>query len=84
MIVCDLQGVIEDDIVVLTDPVIISKSGSYGPTDLGAKCIETFFFRPHAKFFAAGLLQRTSRGPAELISAVACSIGPNRSQAPPV
>ena len=84
MIVCDLQGVIEDDIVVLADPVIISKSGSYGPTDLGAKGIETFFFRPHAKFFAASLLQRTSRGPAELISAVACSIGPNRSQAPPV
>ena len=81
MIVCDLQGAIEDDIVVLTDPVIISKSGSYGPTDLGAKGIETFFFRPHAKFFAASLLQRTSRGPAELISAVACSIGPKKSQA---
>lgn len=43
MLLCDLQGAIEDDVVVLTDPVLNSAKKQYGPTDLGQKGIENFF-----------------------------------------
>jgi len=43
MVLCDLQGAVEDDTVVLTDPAINSRTKAYGPADLGAKGIETFF-----------------------------------------
>ncbi len=40
---CDLQGGIYDVGVVLTDPVILSRTRQYGVTDLGAEGISTFF-----------------------------------------
>ena len=43
-VLCDLQGGVYHDGVVLTDPVIMSNSQSYGPTDLGSRGISTFFF----------------------------------------
>ena len=43
LVLCDLQGALEDDCVVLTDPVLNSKDKRYGPTDLGQKGIENFF-----------------------------------------
>ena len=44
-LLCDLQGAIENDAIVLTDPVIHSMSEEYGLTDLGRMGIETFFHR---------------------------------------
>lgn len=43
LVLCDLQGAIEDDCVVLTDPVLNSKDKRFGPTDLDQKGIENFF-----------------------------------------
>jgi Alpha-kinase family. len=40
----DLQGVVYNDGVVLTDPVVISmEGGKYGPIDLGTNGISTLF-----------------------------------------
>ncbi|CAE7377728.1 mhkB [Symbiodinium pilosum] len=43
MVLCDLQGAVEDDVVVFTDPAINSKGKRFGPADLGEKGIENFF-----------------------------------------
>ena len=40
---CDLQGGFTDDGIILTDPVLMSQSKKYGPTDLGRKGIREFF-----------------------------------------
>lgn len=42
-LLCDLQGGLFRDGAILTDPVIMSKSRSFGPTDLGPKGISSFF-----------------------------------------
>jgi len=42
-LVCDLQGGVYSDGVVLTDPVVMSLERSYGPTDLGFKGMNSFF-----------------------------------------
>ena len=42
-VLCDLQGGIYSDGIVLTDPAVLSRSGGYGPTDLGAAGISSFF-----------------------------------------
>jgi len=42
-VLCDLQGGISSNGVVLSDPVILSRSRSYGVTDLGADGIRNFF-----------------------------------------
>lgn len=43
-LLCDLQGGVYNDGVVLTDPVVMSMDGGkYGPTDLGSAGISTFF-----------------------------------------
>ena len=42
-LLCDLQGGVYSDGVVLTDPVVMSNSRQYGPTDLGPHGISTFF-----------------------------------------
>lgn len=42
---CDLQGGIYRNGVVLTDPVVCSRRKAFGPTDLGAEGISTFFAR---------------------------------------
>ena len=43
VVLCDLQGGVYDEAVVLTDPVILSRSRSYGITDLGKHGISSFF-----------------------------------------
>ncbi len=45
MVLCDLQGGVYADGVVLTDPVVLSRSQQLGPTDLGIDGILTFFAR---------------------------------------
>lgn len=42
---CDLQGGVYSDGIVLTDPVVMSMRQRFGPTDLGRDGIETFFAR---------------------------------------
>ena len=43
MMVADLQGVRRDDGYTLTDPVILSTSGTYGATDMGIEGMAMFF-----------------------------------------
>lgn len=43
LVLCDLQGGVYSDSVVLTDPVILSRRKNYGVTDLGPDGIENFF-----------------------------------------
>ena len=49
LVLCDLQGGVvwtkKTKGIILTDPVILSRSGSYGLTDLGQDGISTFFSR---------------------------------------
>jgi len=45
LVLCDLQGGQYSDGIVLTDPVILSRCKVFGPTDLGAPGISTFFCR---------------------------------------
>lgn len=42
-LLCDLQGGVYQDGIILTDPVIMSIERKYGPTDLGWKGMNTFF-----------------------------------------
>ncbi|KAK3896806.1 kinase-like domain-containing protein [Staphylotrichum tortipilum] len=42
-VLCDLQGGIYQHEVVLSDPVILSRVGEYGVTDLGPQGISSFF-----------------------------------------
>jgi hypothetical protein len=42
-VLCDLQGGVYSNAVVLTDPVILSRTKAYGVTDLGAQGISSFF-----------------------------------------
>ena len=42
-LLCDLQGGVYQDGVVLTDPVVMSTTRQYGPTDLGSPGISSFF-----------------------------------------
>ena len=42
-VLCDLQGGVYSNAVVLTDPVILSRGKLYGVTDLGPRGISTFF-----------------------------------------
>lgn len=45
LLFCDLQGGVYKDGFVITDPVIMSMTQVYGPTDLGSEGISTFFAR---------------------------------------
>jgi hypothetical protein len=42
-VLCDLQGGVYSNAVVLTDPVILSRKKAYGVTDLGPHGISSFF-----------------------------------------
>ena len=54
-LLCDLQGGIYRDGAILTDPVIQSRTrGRFGPTDLGADGIGTFFARHACNKFCSG------------------------------
>jgi hypothetical protein len=50
-LLCDIQGGIYRDGVILTDPVIQSGRQEFGPTDLGREGISTFFSRHHCNQF---------------------------------
>eukprot|EP00475_Leptophrys_vorax_P013394 TRINITY_DN1978_c0_g1_i1.p1 TRINITY_DN1978_c0_g1~~TRINITY_DN1978_c0_g1_i1.p1 ORF type:complete len:253 (-),score=52.77 TRINITY_DN1978_c0_g1_i1:36-764(-) len=50
-VLCDLQGGVYSDGVVLSDPVILSHNRSYGVTDLGNEGIESFFHRHQCNSF---------------------------------
>eukprot|EP00516_Mucochytrium_quahogii_P011074 CAMPEP_0203784622 /NCGR_PEP_ID=MMETSP0100_2-20121128/564_1 /ASSEMBLY_ACC=CAM_ASM_000210 /TAXON_ID=96639 /ORGANISM=" , Strain NY0313808BC1" /LENGTH=295 /DNA_ID=CAMNT_0050686615 /DNA_START=258 /DNA_END=1146 /DNA_ORIENTATION=+ len=43
LVLCDLQGGVYREGVVLTDPVILSTEQNYGPTDLGPRGMSNFF-----------------------------------------
>lgn len=42
-LLCDLQGAVYRHELVLTDPVVLSRNGRFGPTDLGSEGMENFF-----------------------------------------
>ena len=42
-VLCDLQGEVYSNAVILTDPVILSRNKMYGVTDLGLEGISSFF-----------------------------------------
>ncbi|KAF3069693.1 Alpha-protein kinase vwkA [Daldinia childiae] len=46
-VLCDLQGGIYQNEVVLSDPVILSRNRDYGVTDLGPDGISSFFSQHH-------------------------------------
>ena len=50
-VLCDLQGGVYSDGVVLTDPVILSRSKSFGVTDLGPNGISNFFAKHQCNEF---------------------------------
>jgi hypothetical protein len=53
-LVCDLQGGVYSDSVVLTDPVIISTTeNQFGPTDLGPLGISNFFAKHRCNRFCS-------------------------------
>ncbi|XP_046634544.1 mitogen-activated protein kinase 5-like [Daphnia pulicaria] len=43
LLLCDLQGGVIENGTVITDPIIMSSTREFGPTDLGDKGISTFF-----------------------------------------
>lgn len=53
-VLCDLQGGIYSNAVALTDPVILSRSKSYGVTDLGPRGISSFFSNHCCNEFCKG------------------------------
>mmetsp|Transcript_21573 Transcript_21573/g.36123 ORF Transcript_21573/g.36123 Transcript_21573/m.36123 type:complete len:385 (+) Transcript_21573:1-1155(+) len=59
MVLCDLQGGVFHDGVILTDPVILSVNQSFGVTDLGPQGISTFFSRHVCNEFCRAEWQRS-------------------------
>jgi hypothetical protein len=57
-VLCDLQGGIYRHSVVITDPVILSRTRQYGVTDLGAEGISTFFHRHECNQYCSSRWQR--------------------------
>jgi Alpha-kinase family len=54
LLLCDLQGGVYQDGFILTDPVIMSGTREYGPTNLGQEGIATFFSRNKCNPFCSG------------------------------
>lgn len=50
-VLCDLQGGVYEDSVVLSDPVVLSRDGRFGVTDLGSDGISSFFSCHHCNEF---------------------------------
>jgi len=53
-LLCDLQGGVYQNGIVLTDPVIMSRERAFGPTDLGIKGMHTFFATHKCNEFCRG------------------------------
>ncbi|OAJ37841.1 hypothetical protein BDEG_21817 [Batrachochytrium dendrobatidis JEL423] len=51
LLLCDLQGGIQNNGFIITDPVVMSRTQEYGPTDFGPKGISTFFSRHNCNKF---------------------------------
>ena len=60
LLLCDLQGGVYDDTVVLTDPVILSRDQKYGITDLGSKGISSFFSQHECNEYCSKKWRRPS------------------------
>ncbi|KAF9352672.1 hypothetical protein BGX26_009556 [Mortierella sp. AD094] len=58
---CDLQGGVYSDGVVLTDPVVMSRNQRFGPTDLGGDGIESFFSRHVCNQYCSSSWTRPAR-----------------------
>jgi hypothetical protein len=54
LLLCDLQGGVYQNGFILTDPVVMSASGQFGPTDLGEEGIATFFSRHKCNQYCSG------------------------------
>lgn len=65
IVLCDLQGAVRRNCIVLTDPAVLSKDGRYGPTDMGAKGIATFFHRHKCNRFCRPEWRRPGHTAAE-------------------
>ena len=79
LIVCDLQGRYRHNRYnrskcrfELTDPAICSRNRSYGPTDMGEKGIESFFYHHECNSFCGDHWQRP-RYPTEWFSKSSCT-----------
>ncbi len=55
VLLCDLQGGIYKDGFIITDPVIMSLTTEYGPTDLGPTGMSTFFARHRCNQYCSEL-----------------------------
>lgn len=51
LVLCDIQGGIYSREIVLSDPVILSRTRQYGVTDLGPEGISSFFFQHNCNNF---------------------------------
>ncbi|KAF9381752.1 hypothetical protein BGX21_002004 [Mortierella sp. AD011] len=58
---CDLQGGVYSDGIVLTDPVVMSTDRRFGPTDLGKDGIDSFFHHHVCNNFCRSSWTRPSR-----------------------
>jgi hypothetical protein len=61
LLLCDLQGGVYDDAVVITDPVIMSKEEIYGVTDLGLKGTRSFFSQHECNEYCSTKWRRPSK-----------------------
>ncbi|KAL2064185.1 hypothetical protein VTL71DRAFT_4679 [Oculimacula yallundae] len=65
LLLCDLQGGIYQDDFILSDPMIMSQTQEYGPSDLGIDGINSFFIRHRCGFFCSRQWKKpTITGPA--------------------
>ncbi|KAI8944606.1 kinase-like domain-containing protein [Xylaria longipes] len=58
LLLCDLQGGSYQNGYILSDPVIMSQTQTYGPTDLGPNGIRSFFHRHRCGSFCKNEWQR--------------------------
>lgn len=65
-LLCDLQGVKEQDEYVLTDPVICSLAKKYGMTDTGHRGIAAFFRNHRCNFMCRNFSRPDTRGAGQL------------------
>lgn len=61
LVLCDLQGGFHQDGIVLTDPVILSRSRRYGVTDLGPEGMVSFFTQHRCNEFCQRSWELPSR-----------------------